>query len=132
MTTEVTTADYAALLQQRISDKIKSGFIEMMPDAMFDEMTTRAMDELINGPTKKRFEKKSVYQGNGYKEVVVPIEGYNPLQDASTIPGMIYAELHARAKAAVVETFAKPEYSNTYGPDAVSYTHLTLPTIYSV
>ena len=114
MNTAVAITDYAALLQQRISEKIKSGFIEMIPDAMFDEMVTKAMDELVNGPTKNRFVKKSVYQGNGYKEVMVPIEGYNPLQDISTIPGMIYAELHSRAKAAVIATFAKPEYSNIY------------------
>lgn len=122
MNTAVATTDYAALLQQRISEKIKSGFIEMVPDAMFDEMVTRAMDELVNGPTKKRFEKRSVYQGGGYVDKLVPIEGYNPLQDITTIPGMIYAELHARAKAAVIATFAKPEYSNTYNPDGLQDT----------
>jgi hypothetical protein len=92
------TADYASVLQQRISDKIKANFIEMIPEEQFDTMMAKAMDALMNG--------SPVDRSRGH---------YNILLDINTVPGMIYADLHKRAKDAVVVVMARPEYSDTFG-----------------
>ena len=116
-TTLSTDTDYTSILQKRLSDKIKSNFIELIPEEQFDEMVKNAMDELVNGPKNKRFENKSVWDGNRYVNRPEPIFGYNVLLDNSTIPGMIYAELHSKAKKAVIEIMARPEYSNAHSTE---------------
>ena len=109
-----TNNDYIAVLQKRLSDKIKASFIELIPEEQFDAMVNNAMDEIMNGPKKARFVMKSIYEGNRYVDKLVPIEGYNVLLDKETVPGMIYAELHDQAKQAVLKVMARPEYSNAF------------------
>jgi hypothetical protein len=42
----VIVGDYNSILQQRLSEKIKSGFIELIPEEQFDKMIAAAMEDL--------------------------------------------------------------------------------------
>ena len=109
--------DYQTLLQKKLSDKIKMGFIELIPEEQFDKMIVAAMDALTNGPRHKRFNNKSVWRNNGYVSEEVPIENnkYNVLEDPDTIPGMVYAELKKSATNAVLELTKTEEYQGRFG-----------------
>lgn len=108
--------DYQTLLQKKLSDKIKMGFIELIPEEQFDKMIVAAMDALTNGPRHKRFNNKSVWRNNGYVSEEVPIENntYSVLADPDTIPGMVYAELKKSATNAVLELTKTEEYQGNW------------------
>ena len=125
------TDDYTSVLQKRLSDRIKANFIEMIPEEEFDKMLARAMDDLMNGPHNKRYVSKSIYvtkddprNNTGrdtYIDTVTPelAKDYNVMLDKNTIPGMIYADLFAKASKSVAAVLEKPEWSNAWSDQSL-------------
>jgi hypothetical protein len=99
-------------LQAKVSEKIKSSFLELIPEETFDSMVASAMHEFVNGTAwaKEKMQHK----------VWDPVQGiqiwapYNPTQDPDTLPGMIMGELKAEAKKRLIEIMSAPEYQNIW------------------
>ena len=113
MSNVITTGGMSAVqeaLKEKLSERLKVGFIELIPQEAFDAMTDAAIDEFLHGPRSKRFKSESVYMSkddernttgqNGYVWVEKPFvdEKYNVFADPNTLPGMIYLELVAKVK----------------------------------
>lgn len=125
----VIVGDYNSILQQRLSEKIKSGFIELIPEEQFDKMIAAAMEDLQLGPRRHRYKREYVYMekndprndmgyaGRVETEVEYIDEKYNVLHDINTIPGMIYASLHKSATEAINQTLNTPEYQGIFKND---------------
>jgi hypothetical protein len=109
------------LLRDRLQEKIKSSFIELIPEQLFNGMLDAATDEFLHGPRSKRFKTETQYLGRddernttgqaGYASFEKPCidEKYNVYADTNTLPGMVYAEIVAMAKAKVTELVAGDE-----------------------
>ena len=54
-------------VQAKLAEKIKLGFVELIPNEVFDKMTSTAIDEFINGPFEKRYVKRSEFISKGGK-----------------------------------------------------------------
>ena len=132
--TGTTAADLQNLLRDRLQAKIKTSFIELIPEELFNGMLDAAMDEFLNGPRSKRFRADSVYMSaddernttgkSGYVTIEKPFidDKYNVYADPNTLPGMIYLELVATAKANVKEIIGKdPRFTQQYDPNAGDY-----------
>jgi hypothetical protein len=109
------------LLRDRLQEKIKSSFIELIPEQLFNGMLDAATDEFLNGPRSKRFKTDHQYLSaddarnptgkSGYVSFEKPTvdEKYNVYADTNTLPGMVYAEIVAMAKAKITELVAGDE-----------------------
>ena len=105
-----TASDLQNLLRDRLQAKIKTSFVELIPEELFNGMLDAAMDEFLNGPRSKRFRSESVYitkddprnttGSAGYVTIEKPCvdEKYNVYADTNTLPGMVYAQLVVMAK----------------------------------
>ncbi len=110
-------------IREKLSERLKTGFIELIPQETFDKMTDLAIDEFVNGAQHKRFKKASGYLDKdhpnnntgvtGHVEYMVPIVDYSPVNDSSTLPGMIYLELVKLAKDSIADTLSKDERFNS-------------------
>ncbi len=132
--TGTTAADLQNLLRDRLQAKIKHSFVELIPEELFSGMLDAAMDEFLNGPRSKRFKQDSVYLSaddarnttgkSGYVSIEVPFvdDKYNVFADPNTLPGMIYLELVALAKANVKEVINKdPRFTQQYDANSGDY-----------
>ena len=105
-----TAADLQNLLRDRLQAKIKTSFVELIPEELFNGMVDAATDEFLKGPRSKRFKTEHQYLSasdernttgrSGYVTFETPYtdEKYNVYADPNTLPGMIYAQLVAIAK----------------------------------
>lgn len=101
------------IMRVKLSERIKSGFMDLIPEETFNQMIDAAVDDFINGPRHKRFRSESVYvTGDDYRnttgkacyimvETAIPKNEYNRVRDNSTLPGMIYEEIVKMAKDAI-------------------------------
>ena len=132
--TGTTAADLQNLLRDRLQARIKTSFVELIPEELFNGMLDAAMDEFLNGPRSKRFKSESVYMTKddarnttgtaGYVTIEKPFvdDKYNVYADPNTLPGMIYLELVAQAKANVKEVINKdPRFSQQFDPNSGDY-----------
>ena len=112
-------------VREKLSVKLRTGFVELIPQEVFDNMTTMAIDEFVNGPRSKRFKQTSNYLNAddhrnttgkaGYVIFEHPIEGYNPVSDPSTLPGMIYLEIVKLAKENIAKAISEdPKFASNY------------------
>lgn len=117
-----------AAVREKLSERLKTGFIELIPQEIFDKMTDMAIDEFVNGPRNKRFKMSSEYMDSndprnttgkyGYVTIEVPVADYSPISDPKTLPGMIYLELVERAKKSVSEALNSDErFQDKYNVD---------------
>lgn len=103
-------------LQEKISDRIRSSFIDMIPQEEFDKMVAAALDEFINGPEAKRFDWKyppGKYDGPRIKVPKSYDLGqapYNPINDPSTFSGMIMQELKEQGKKTLLDILSKEPF----------------------
>ena len=116
-----TAADLQNLLRERLQAKIKTSFVELIPEELFDGMVDAATDEFLKGPRSKRFQQghewlraedpRNTTGKDGYCTFEKPIidEKYNVYADTNTLPGMIYAELVARAREGLREALNADE-----------------------
>jgi hypothetical protein len=132
--TGTTAADLQNLLRDRLQAKIKHSFVELIPEELFTGMLDAAMDEFLNGPRSKRFKQSHQYlpasdernttgkAGYVYFEEPFVDEKYNVFADANTLPGMIYLELVAQAKANVKQVISNdPRFTQQYDPNTGDY-----------
>ena len=115
-----TTAIQAAqslhdVLKIKLADRIKTGFVDLLPAEAFDKMVEGALDEFLNGPRHKRFNKRRDWKSTGgengkggYVELEEPIENnkYSPAEDSNTLPGMIHLELKQMAAGMIKESLS--------------------------
>jgi hypothetical protein len=101
------------VLKIKLADRIKTGFVDLLPAEAFDKMVEGALDEFLNGPRHKRFNKRRDWRANGgengkggYVEYEEPIENnkYSPAEDSNTLPGMIYVELKLMASEMIKDS----------------------------
>jgi hypothetical protein len=115
-------------IREKLASNMRTGFVELVPQEVFDKMTDLAIDEFVNGPRSKRFKANSLYLGpedprnttgkHGYVTVEVPIADYNPVADKTTLPGMIFEEISNKAKENIAETLKNmPEFNTKYDAD---------------
>lgn len=107
------------MLQKRISERIRSNFVELLPQEAFDKMVDVAMDEFIHGPRAKRFFHEATYP-DGFNNPPVMVEKprapdrdgklYNPVDDPDTLPGMIMAELRKTGREKLATIMQGPEF----------------------
>ena len=103
------------ILRERLQDKIKASFIELIPEELFNGMLDSAVDEFLHGPRRHRFRSRHEWLPaddvrnttgkSGYCSFEEPFvdEKYNVYADPNTLPGMVYAELVGTAKSRVAE-----------------------------
>lgn len=114
-----------ASIREKLSSRLKVGFIELIPEEIFTKMTDLAIDDFVNGPRNKRFKIESIWMGSdnplnttgkaNYVKVETPTNDYNPVSDPTTLPGMIYLELVALAKVSISKTIKEdPRFKETY------------------
>lgn len=119
-----------AAIRDKLADKIKTGFVELIPQEAFNGLLDAAVDEFLRGPRKHRFRTQHQYllkddarntTGEpGYCTFEEPFTdpNYNVFADKNTLPGMIYLELVAIAQKAVPEGIAKDErFQQTWDAD---------------
>ena len=102
-------------IREKLSQKVKTGFLELIPQEMFDNMADLAIDEFINGPRSKRFNKVRTFLqvddernktgSAGYFIIEEPVKDYNAVSDSSTLPGIIYLEIVKMAKENITKIF---------------------------
>ena len=132
--TGTTAADLQNLLRDRLQAKIKHSFVELIPEELFNGMLDAAMDEFLHGPRSKRFKTTHEYLSandernttgrSGYCTFETPYvdDKYNVYADPNTLPGMIYLELVASAKANVKEIISKdPRFVQQYDANSGDY-----------
>ena len=95
-------------VREKLSERLKTGFIELIPQEAFNTMTDLAIDEFVNGPKNERFiidrvylsvdDERNTTGSAGYVQIKKPNDKYNPVSDSKTLPGMIYLELVKLAK----------------------------------
>jgi hypothetical protein len=119
-----------AAIRDKLADKIKTGFVELIPQEAFNGLLDAAVDEFLRGPRKHRFRTQHQYLSKddarnttgepGYCTFEEPFTdpNYNVFADKNTLPGMIYLELVAIAQKAVPEGIAKDErFQQTWDAD---------------
>ena len=119
-----------AAIRDKLADKIKTGFVELIPQETFNGMLDAAVDEFLHGPRKHRFRTQHQYLSasdarnttgqSGYCTFEEPFSNpsYNVFADKNTLPGMIYLELVGIAQKAVPESLAKDErFQQTWDSD---------------
>lgn len=89
--------------KQRISENLKSQFMELLPPELLDELTKAAWDEFINGSPQKRHNRD-----------------YNPFNDTDTLKGMIMMQLRDQTKDKIKEVFSKPEWQSRWDSNSGS------------
>ena len=109
------------LLRDRLQEKIKTSFVDLIPEELFNGMLDAATDEFLNGPRSKRFKTDHQYLSaedarnttgkSGYVTFEKPCvdDKYNVYSDTNTLPGMVYAEIVAMAKAKVTDLVTNDE-----------------------
>jgi hypothetical protein len=119
-----------AAIRDKLADKIKTGFVELIPQEAFNGLLDAAVDEFLRGPRKHRSRTQHQYLSKddarnttgepGYCTFEEPFTdpNYNVFADKNTLPGMIYLELVAIAQKAVPEGIAKDErFQQTWDAD---------------
>jgi hypothetical protein len=127
MTTQADNLNLQELLRKKLSDQIKSGFVNLIPDEAFEKMIGAAMDDFMHGPRNKRFKMTTEWleeddprntlgrTGNVQVETPFVDPTYDVMRDPNTLPGMIMAELHALAKADLIKTISQdPIFQQKY------------------
>lgn len=102
--------DLQKSIQDKISEKIRSSFVDLIPQETFDKLVSTALDEFINGPRHKRF--KTVSDWSGKKETVD--ENYNVLNDPNTLGGMIMEALYKQGKEHLVNYLQSEAFKTTW------------------
>ena len=86
--------------KQRISENLRSQFMELIPSEMLDQLTASALDEFLNGSPNKRHNRD-----------------YNPSNDPDTLKGMIMTELKSHGREQILEVLQRPEWKGVWNPD---------------
>lgn len=113
-----TQTNIQEVFRQRLQETIQENFIKLIPEEMFKQMLDKATDEFIHGPRNKRYNTSNVWMSasdprnptgvDGHVSFETPIKDctYNPHNDPSTLPGMIFLELQQLARKQVSELVA--------------------------
>lgn len=124
-------------IREKLSAKLKTGFVELIPKEVFDKMTDLAIDEFVHGSKLKRYVRVSEWMDitnpnnptgkSGHIDVFKPDPKYNVVMDGNTLPGMIYLEIVKLAKENISKTINEdPQFKETYDQNVG---HMIAPVI---
>ena len=126
-----TNLDLQNVLRDRLQEKIRASFVDLIPEEAFNSMVDAATEEFLKGPRRYRFktshewlpasDPRNTSGSSGYQTIEVPHtdEKYNVYADVNTLPGMIYAELVTKAREGLKEVIANdPRFQQTWDPSS--------------
>lgn len=126
-----------AAIREKLSEKLKTGFVELIPKEVFDKMTDLAIDDFVNGSKSERLIREPVWMDasnpnnptgkSGHFDVFKPNPKYNVVMDKNTLPGMIYLEIVKLAKENISKAVNEdPQFKETYDQNVG---HMIAPVI---
>lgn len=126
MSTEVSLVNAQVTLKDRITEKLRTDFINLLSNEELGAIYDTAMDEFLHGPRSKRFKKIPEWTPNGYKDQEVPIEDFDVFKCEGTLPNMILKEITLLANATLKTALENGPLKAEWDSDAMSFVYKNL------